>query len=493
MIGQPRRAAGKSRQDPAPASGPDLPAAMEKPAFLKPSSIEVVDAVKSLYADQLKPFGRILLKRIRERRAAAVAAATGDREAVIDPDALPLIDPKCLRSVCSACKSLCVQPEDGKEYSVLLVGWPSTFVDVCSARDPYPAELWGGAASYFESLDGNEILLPGGRYACAQELVSRSLTFLQARSLGEVCHIVQLAVSQKRILGYLDGSMVPYGRSVEWVKEQCAVRQQPVCTTKRAESAIPCATWEQARACLREILDNAAGPGPGVITLSNVKRLFRSQYNLELSETVLGHSKLCDLLQDPRFQDVCSVQLQGKSQVVVQRVEPLAIGSSPFCPTAAWQFDDGVMSAEFGATSEELSAWDSAPWEAGNDYACLSTVPHDLPPWSSPPGCGEATEHAEAAAGPTPRCRCTCCSSSPLRRARARWPCQSCPSTQTRCLSRRPLRRSQAESSAAPAPARPRAPPATTTRTGRTWTPEKLRCCTSTLFPQAMRASSPRA
>lgn len=40
--------------------------------------------------------------------------------------------------------------------------------------------------------------------------------------------------------------MVPYGRSVEWVKEQCAVRQQPVCTTKRAESAIPCATWEQA-------------------------------------------------------------------------------------------------------------------------------------------------------------------------------------------------------------------------------------------------------
>ena len=47
--------------------------------------------------------------------------------------------------------------------------WPLP-PQVCSARDPYPAELWGEAASYFESLDGNEILLPGGRYACAQDL-----------------------------------------------------------------------------------------------------------------------------------------------------------------------------------------------------------------------------------------------------------------------------------------------------------------------------------
>ena len=49
-----------------------------------------------------------------------------DREAVIDPDALPLIDPKCLRSVCSACKLLCVQPEDP--------AWP--FAIRASERNP---------------------------------------------------------------------------------------------------------------------------------------------------------------------------------------------------------------------------------------------------------------------------------------------------------------------------------------------------------------------
>lgn len=41
------------------------------------------------------------------------------------------------------------------------------------------------------------------------------------RPLAEqVCHIVQVAVSQRRILGYLEGSMVPFGRSVDCIKDR---------------------------------------------------------------------------------------------------------------------------------------------------------------------------------------------------------------------------------------------------------------------------------
>merc|ERR1739848_363288 len=51
---------------------------------------------------------------------------------------------------------------------------------------------------------------------------------------------------------------------------------------------------------------------------SNVKRLFKSKYKIELSETMLGHSKLTELLQDERFADICTVQLQKFGYVVLQ-------------------------------------------------------------------------------------------------------------------------------------------------------------------------------
>jgi hypothetical protein len=58
-------------------------------------------------------------------------------------------------------------------------------------------------------------------------------------------------------------------------------------------------------------------PAAGSMPLSNVKRLFRSRFRVELSETALGHSKLSELLNDPRLQDICFVRLQGHGYVVV--------------------------------------------------------------------------------------------------------------------------------------------------------------------------------
>jgi len=72
---------------------------------------------------------------------------------------------------------------------------------------------------------------------------------------------------------------------------------------------------------LLEILDASRSPAPGMITLSNVKRLFRSQLNLELSETVLGHSRVGELLQDPRLSGVCALQAMGNGQTMVQRAD----------------------------------------------------------------------------------------------------------------------------------------------------------------------------
>mmetsp|Transcript_11733 Transcript_11733/g.31570 ORF Transcript_11733/g.31570 Transcript_11733/m.31570 type:complete len:592 (+) Transcript_11733:60-1835(+) len=287
----------------------------DKPAYCRPHPSEVVAAVETLYADQLKPFGRILLKRVRECNAAAATAAartSGDSEAVVDVDAVPLIDPKCLRRICETCEAIRVEPEDGKEYSALLTGRLRDFVDVSSPSDDYPPNLWAAAAAYFESLQGPEMLLPGGRYACAQLLMQRRLRLLAGFSLGGISHIVQLAISSKKILGYSNGKLVPYAGSQSMIKDRRAERQQPC----QDSSKNPVASWEELRRCVQQLVGEVHKGGMP-IALSSIKRLFQKRFCIELSETALGYAKVSELLQDPRLGDLCRVQLRMHGYVLL--------------------------------------------------------------------------------------------------------------------------------------------------------------------------------
>lgn len=299
----------------------------DTPKFI-PTFSEVVAAIESLYADDLKPFGRILRKRVGELAAAASSISPDNVDSLCD------VDIKNLLVICEEGHSLVVEPEEGGDWSVLIAGRHAAFVDVYSSTDAYPPGMWGAAAAYFQTISGDDMYLPGGRYSCAQALQARNLAFLQGRSLGQVCHIVQLAISQKKLLGYLNGSVVPYEYSQSKLKEQCAQLNAP-CTVSstapaglgaaggasRSEGNLDTATWDTARQHMRDILKSAARLNPGMVgtvPLSNVKRLFRSKFHTELSETRLGHSKLSELLQDDRFGDICTVQLQGHGYMVIQ-------------------------------------------------------------------------------------------------------------------------------------------------------------------------------
>ena len=96
------------------------------------------------------------------------------------------------------------------------------FVDVYSPLDVYPEELWMQARAYFESLCEPECILPGGRFSCAACLIERKLRFLSGHSLRKVCHIVQLAISQKKLLGYCNEGITPYARSQSMLKDKAA-------------------------------------------------------------------------------------------------------------------------------------------------------------------------------------------------------------------------------------------------------------------------------
>eukprot|EP00927_Polykrikos_kofoidii_P024125 TRINITY_DN21_c0_g2_i1.p1 TRINITY_DN21_c0_g2~~TRINITY_DN21_c0_g2_i1.p1 ORF type:complete len:756 (+),score=125.60 TRINITY_DN21_c0_g2_i1:58-2268(+) len=328
------------------------PARGSRQHILEPTIEEVTAAVESLYLDESKPVGRLLRKRIveihastRDHSGAATSIGSSIRE-----DQLPEVDMVHLRSVCEASDRFVIEPEEGGDWSAILIGRQSRFVDVYSTVDVYPEEMWAAMATYFEE-SGDDLTLPGGRYSCAQVLCARRLPFLHGISLGQVCHIVQLAMTQRKLLGYLSGAIVPYNRSSSRVKELCA-GQNRACDKSCPEAAdLSVASWEQARHCMRIIVEEAASRDDrlGVVPLSCVKRLFRSQFQLELSETVLGHSKLSELLQDAKFAGVCSVKLdgQGYSVMMPSRLmsDSIVAEVESFAPPSVSGFAEGTANS----------------------------------------------------------------------------------------------------------------------------------------------------
>merc|ERR1712113_178581 len=116
-----------------------------------------------------------------------------------------------------------------------------------------------------------------------------------------------------------NGMVVPYNRSQSMVKEQNARSQRPCASTARKSKSSAFATWDMMRPCLQQLLSSIGQPMP----LSNVKRLFRAQFHVELSETALGYAKLSECLQDPRIRDLCDVKLQGQGYTIVPARKPV--------------------------------------------------------------------------------------------------------------------------------------------------------------------------
>jgi len=305
----------------------------QQSAAVRVDAAQVVAAMESLYEDRVQPHGRILLKRIGERMAAA--AMSGSDALPIDASGLkclrgrtgagevvPRIDTAHLRRVCERSKLLRAVPEEAGDYSVFLTGRPTNFVDACSEWDCFSEQFWDSAMAYFGAGGaGAKADLPGGRYACARALQALCPPFLQGFVLGEVCHVVQLAISHKKILGYLDGRIVPHRKCELVVKQHSAELQQPAWALKK--DALPVADLPQARRCLQMILTSQCSQ-KGSVPMPNIKRLFRSQFGCELMETVFGYARLCDLLSSESFCDICELRLQNSTYTVLPRAQPHA-------------------------------------------------------------------------------------------------------------------------------------------------------------------------
>lgn len=344
-----------------------------------PSESELIVAVESLYKDQLRPYARILRKRLAE--IASVSGRSGCE-----------VDVKDLRAFCNECASLRVENDEGSDWGVTLVGWNADFIDVYSPEDAYPPKLWHLFTLYCAEPKNSAMVLPGGRYSCSQTLVQLKLPFLQGYSLGQVCHIVQLAISQKKLLGYLNGTLVPYAHSQSMVKEKHAVNQRPC--SGSVHSKIPVATWEVLRRCVMDLIREVES-GAQPVPLSNIKRLFRAKFRVELSETALGYAKVSELLQDQRFTDICEVKLRGHGYVMLPLEKQEVRFSSPARSGTSSQSSNSTLhqraamvaplSMDDISTSSEPSPKRSQITSPFSDNQVTSTPVHTpFPPTPSP-------------------------------------------------------------------------------------------------------------
>jgi len=126
-----------------------------------------------------------------------------------------------------------------------------------------------------------------------------------------------------------------YARSETAMKEQCAEQQVLI---KKARS--PLATWDVLRSCLRDVLQEVQESG---YPLSNIKRILRSRFKVDLSETALGHATATELFKDARLQDICSVRLLDSGYVlfpefVTEMVEPEVVEPEVVEPEAFENF-----------------------------------------------------------------------------------------------------------------------------------------------------------
>jgi len=195
-------------------------------------------------------------------------------------------------------------------------------------------------------------------------------------------------------VGFREHRLVPYETSVVELRRRRAEKAEPASELLDAEVGLPVADLAQTKECLEALLllsrrggeeDRQQGEQQlGTLPLSNVKRLFRSRFGLELSETVFGHVRVCDLLRDERFADLCSLSMSGSTCMVTERPQQLqgtrALDEQPI--------EEQGSEQGRSVDVEESRSWPQCPSITGcwEDAALSPTEIDDLlfPPTPSP-------------------------------------------------------------------------------------------------------------
>ncbi|CAD7952531.1 unnamed protein product [Amoebophrya sp. A120] len=199
------------------------------------------------------------------------------------------------------------------------------FVDPTSNADPYGKDVWDGFETYLGSMietfqsqsrqqNPTGVTFHRGRYGMAVDLYKRELEFFKDLTLGEVCHVVELAI-QRDLLHYENNLLLPaqacgkYHNAIYGVPTASAANQRHTGSSSYIQS------MEELKYLLADLLTRY----PEGFNLSTLKTKIKAYYNKRLSETVFHETKLLTLVtQSPIDTIVKIVKLQGNCGYLCQ-------------------------------------------------------------------------------------------------------------------------------------------------------------------------------
>merc|ERR1719182_650618 len=251
-------------------------------------------------------------------------------------------------------------------------------------REPYDQEIFQRMRVMMDAVAvaDPDRLYKGGRYGMAQQLRSVEMPELQDFSLGQVCHIVQLAIG-KKIAGYKKGgALVPYKLSDSFMKNSAessdsnSVDLLPTIKTVAELRTVLMVLWMNP--------EHHQG-----LQLSLVKDKIEQTTKRTLSEHQLGFSKLSHLFSMAELEGCCELRHDEPFQPVLCPPSLLATNEvAKPCNKTAGKVSFSPAASHTDAHTASLPP---APRAALHPPLppLLNHMPHmppgtmpDLPPWS---------------------------------------------------------------------------------------------------------------
>lgn len=253
----------------------------------------VFKAVNSLYDDDLRPNLGLVRRRLKELYDVLV----------------PITDLRKLIQSLVKAEVLVVQGDPQEPVLTLTARPAGSFIDPMDPHEPYDAGIFQRLQVLMDAVAASDRdrLYKGGRYGMAQQLRSVEMQELQVFSLGQVCHIVQLAIG-KRIVGYRKGgALVPYQLS-----DSCLKNAADAGDASSIDLPVPIKSVAELRAVLLVLwMDPENRQG---LPLSLVKDRIEQATKRALSEHALGFAKLSHLFSTAELEGCCELRTDGPFQ-----------------------------------------------------------------------------------------------------------------------------------------------------------------------------------
>jgi len=248
----------------------------------------LVTTLESLYQDRIKPMANYVKGRLKERSCPEVLVKN-------------FVDLYAEHSDLFIVQRPANVDEEVTIFCANEPPWFKGWVDIDSPSDPYDEIMWEELKKF---LDG-EHTFAGGRYGMARELMQRNLPFLAEYSLGEVCHIVQLAIQHRRLIVYHRKMLKPIQTVL-----QPSPAAAPGAVAAGAEGEDIKDMDDLCLVLFRMLLHHPQG-----LRLCRLKQMIKHEFCRKLSEMSFQCTKLIELFNSSPLQEtfVLDTENDGKS------------------------------------------------------------------------------------------------------------------------------------------------------------------------------------